>query len=68
MFLLLVHVTSLAAVTHQQKSVLTGSIYGSLTQILATLAVLAEALPTQAPIQTPNYPFSGWMTKPALPV
>ena len=28
------------AITHQQKSVLTGSIYGLLTQVIATLAVL----------------------------
>jgi len=33
-----------------------------------TLAVLAEGLPTQAPIQTPSQHFSGWMTKLALSV
>jgi len=52
-FLLLVYVNFLAAgavpelrvvTTQQQKSVLTGSIY----QVLATLAVLAEGLLTQA--------------------
>ena len=37
--------------TQQQKSVLTGSIYGQLTQLLATLAVLAEESPTQASIE-----------------
>jgi len=40
--------------THQQKYALTGSIY----QVLATLAVLAEGLLTQASIQTPSQPFS----------
>jgi len=30
------------AITQQQKSVLTGSLYGPLTRVLATLAVLAE--------------------------
>ena len=53
------------AIAQQQKSALTDSIYGPLTQVLATLAVLAEGLLTQASIQTP---FSGWMTKPAHPV
>jgi len=33
------------------KSVLTGSIYGPLTQVLATLAVLAEGSLTQAPFK-----------------
>ena len=46
--------------TQQQKYALTGSIY----QVLATLAVLAEGLLTQASIQTPSQPFSEWMTKP----
>ena len=53
--------------TTEQKSVLRGSICGPLTQLLATLAVLAEGSPTQASIQTPSQHFSGWMTKPALP-
>ena len=38
------------------------------SQILATLAVLAEGSLTQSSIQTPSQPFSGWMTKPALSV
>jgi len=46
--------------TQQQKYALTGSIY----QVLATLAVLAEGLLTQASIQTPSQPFCEWMTKP----
>ena len=46
-------------ITQQQTSVLTGSIYGPLTQVLATLAVLAKGLPTQASVQTPSQPFSG---------
>ena len=37
--------------TQQQKSVLTGSIY----QVLATLAVLAEELLTQTSVQTPSH-------------
>ena len=50
-----------------QKSVLTGSIYdGSLTQVLATLAVLVEESLTQASVQTPGQPFPGWMTKSQL--
>ena len=56
------------AITQQQKSVFTGCIYGPLTQLLATLIVLAEGSLTQASIQTPSQPFSGWMSKPALPV
>ena len=47
------------------KSVLTGCIYGPLIQVLATLAVLAEGSLTQASIQTPSQPFSGWTKKPA---
>ena len=43
---------------------LTDSIY----QVLATLAVLAEGLLTQASILTPSQPFSEWMTKPVLTV
>jgi len=39
-----------------------------LTQVLATLAVLAEGSLTQASIQTLSQPFSGWMSKRALPV
>ena len=39
-----------------------------MTQALATLAVLAEELLAQAYFQTLSQPFSGWMTKPALPV
>jgi len=50
--------------TQQQKSFLTGSIY----QVLATPAVLAEGLLTQASVQTLSQPFSGWMTKPVLTV
>jgi len=41
------------AITQQQKSVLTGSIHGPLTQ---------------PSIQTPSQTLSGWMTKPALPI
>ena len=38
-----------SAITQQQKSALTGSIiFGPLTQVLVTLAVLAEGLSTQA--------------------
>jgi len=47
------------AITQQQKPVLTGSMYGPLTQVLATLAVLPEESLTQASIQTPSQPFSG---------
>ena len=50
----------------EQKSVLTGSIYGPLTWVLATLAVLAEESLTQAPVQTPSQPFSfpdGWQSQ-----
>jgi len=43
-------------------------IYGQLTQALTTLEVLAEESLTQASFQTLSQPFSGWMTKPALPV
>jgi len=39
-----------------------------LTQALATVAVLAEESLTQASFQTLSQPFSGWMTKLALPV
>jgi len=46
--------------TQQQKYALTGSIY----KVLATMAVLAEELLTQASIQTPSQLFSEWMTKP----
>ena len=56
------------AITQQQKSVLTGCIYGPLTQVLATLAVLAEESLAQASFQTLSQPFSGWMTKLALSV
>ena len=35
---------------------------------IATLAVLAEESLAQASFQTLSHPFSGWMTKPALPV
>jgi len=40
----------------QQKSVLTGSIYGPLTWVLATLAVLAEESLTQASIKHQDNP------------
>ena len=56
------------AITQLQKSVPTSSIYGPLTRVLATLAVLAEEPLTQASIQTLSQPFSGWTTKSALPV
>ena len=49
-------------ITQQQTYALTGSI--PVYQVLATLAVLAEGLLTQASIQTPSQPFSEWMTKP----
>jgi len=52
-----------AEVCHRQPL-----IYGQLTQALATLAVLADESLTQAPVQTLSQPFSGWMTKPALPL
>jgi len=55
-------------IKQQQKSVLTGGIYGPLTHVLATLAVLAEGLLTQVSIQTSSQHFSGWMTKPVLTV
>ena len=58
------------AITQQQKSA-TGSRqynYIQLTQALATLAVLAEESLAQASFQTLSQPFSGWITKPALPV
>ena len=45
-----------------------GSTYGPLTQVLPVLAVLAEGSLTQASVQTPSQPLSGWMTKPALHV
>ena len=35
---------------------------------IATLAVLAEESLVQASFQTLSQPFSGWMTKPALPI
>ena len=47
------------AITQQQKSVLTGSIHGPLTQVLATLAVLAEESPTQASFQHQVNPSCG---------
>ena len=50
--------------TQQQKYGFTGSIY----QVLATLAVLAEGLLTQESFQTPSQAFSEWMTKPVLTV
>ena len=40
------------AITQQQKTVLSGSIYGPLAQVLATPVVLAEGSLTQASIQT----------------
>jgi len=42
-------------------------VYRALTQVIATLAVLAEKSLIQASIQT-MVTFSGWMTKPAIPV
>jgi len=50
--------------TQQQKYDFTGSIY----QVLATLAVLAEGLLTQESFQTPSQAFYEWMTKPVLTV
>ena len=47
------------AITQQQKSVLTGSIHGPLTQVLATPAVLAEESPTQASFQHQVNPSCG---------
>ena len=41
------------AITQLQKSVLTRH-YGALTQVLATLAVLAEESLTQASVQIPS--------------
>ena len=43
-------------------------VYGPLTQVLATLAALSEESLAQASAQTLSQPFSGWMTKSALPV
>ena len=54
-----------AEVCHRQLLII---IYGQLTQALAILAVLAEESRTQASFQTLSQPFSGWMTKPDLPV
>ena len=56
------------AITQQQKSILTGSICELLTQLLATLTVLAEESLTQGSVQTLSLHFSGWMTKSVLPV
>jgi len=54
------------ATAQPKKSVC--SIHGQLTQVLATLAILAEESLIQESIQTPSQPLSGWITKPALSV